>query len=273
MVTILFCLILPFIFCNNDYQLIRIWMKDVSSMSIHGVTHDSLFLSVDVDIPKLMSPDFKYAINDVIEKQNPHKYLKNDDDFRIYGNRHWNQQVFRFLPDVGHILSERFPNMALNIVNDYLQLVEKKSIPFNWKWKIKESKFASLNELRHSHFELEHFLIDYFNTNPNMNSTHITVDDIQPEIMNSITASTDRTEDKFTKNKQEQNIIKTQTIIEKRETEQSKKKSTTIWIFISVIVILITLGVFTKISCFSGRTRSSSERSNNRESPGDDLSG
>lgn len=248
-------------------------MKDVSSMTVHGVTHDSLFLTVDIDIPKLMSPDFKYSISDVLEKQTPHKYLKNDDDFMIYGNHHWNQQVFRFLPDVGHILSERFPNMALSVVNDYLQLVEKKSIAFNWKWKIKESKFASLYELRHSHFELEHFLIEYFNTNSNItNSTHITVDDIQPEFINSITRTTDKTEDNFTKIKQKQHNIKTQTIIEKRKTEQSKKKNTTIWIFISVIVILIIIGIFTKIGCFPRyTTRSSNGRSNLEEMPGGNL--
>jgi len=227
MVRLLIYLILPLIFCSNDYQLIRIWMKDVSSVSVHGVTDDSLFLSVDLDVPKLMSPDFKYVIKDIIEEQAPHKYLKNDDDFRIYGNCHWNQQVFRFFPNMGLILSERFPEMALNVVNEYLQLVDKKSIPHNWKWKIKDSTFESLHELRHSHFELEHFLVDYFHINSNLtNSTHVTVDDIQPEFVDSITTTIDKTENNSTEIKQEkQNIIEKQTIIEqKRETEQSKKK-------------------------------------------------
>jgi len=269
MTAFIFYFILPFIFCSNDYQLIRIWMKDVSSGTIHGVTDNSLFLSVDIDIPKLMSPDFKYSIKDVKEKQTPHKYLKKDDDFRIYGNRHWNQQVFRFFPETGLILSERFRNMALNVVNEYLQIVDKKSIPYNWKWKIKKSKFESLYELRHSHFELEHFLIDYFNTNSNFtNSTHITVDDIQPQFVDSI-------ENNFTKNKQKQNIMKTQTIIEqkKREIEQPKKKNTTIWIFISVAVILIIMGIFVKIGCFPNYAvmRSRNQRPNLEETSGGNI--
>jgi len=258
--------LLPFMFCSNDYQSIRVWMKDVSSVGIHGVTDDSLFLSVDLDVPKLMSPDFKYAINDVVEKQPPHKYLKNDDDFRIYGNRHWNQQVFRFFPDLGLILSERFPDMALNVVNEYLQLVEKKSIPCNWKWDIKASAFKSLYELRHSHFKLEHFLIDHFNTNSNItNNTHITVDDIQPELVNGITGTINKTENDFIEKEQEKKNIEKQTIIEhkKGESIKPKKKSTTIWIFISVAIILIIIGIFVKIGCFPNHAamRSSSQSS------------
>lgn len=268
---LLIYLILPFIFCSNDYQLIRIWMKDVSSVTIHGVTDDSLFLTVYLDIPRLMSPDFKYAINNVIEKQTPHKYLKNDDDFRIYGNCHWNQQVFRFFPNVGLILSQRFPEMALSVVNEYLQLVDKKSIPHNWRWKIKESAFESLYELRHSNFELEHFLIDYFNTNSNLiNSTHITVDDIQPEFVDSITTA-NKTKNNFTENKQEkQNIIEKQTFIEQKKgkAEQPKKGNTTIWIFISVTVILIIIGIFVKIGCFRNHTPNN-ERSNLEEMSGE----
>jgi len=246
-------------------------MKDVSSVTIHGVTDDSLFLTVHLDTPRLMSPDFKYAVNNVIEKQAPHKYLKNDDDFRIYGNCHWNQQVFRFFPNVGLILSQRFPEMALSVVNEYLQLVDKKSIPHNWRWKIKESVFESLYELRHSHFELEHFLIDYFNTNSNLiNNTHITVDDIQPEFVGSIT-TINKTENNFTENKQEKrNIIETQTNIEQKkgETEQPKKRNTTIWIFISVTVILIIMGILVKIGCFNNRNN---RRSNLEEMSGENL--
>jgi hypothetical protein len=249
MTILLIYFLLPFVFCSDDYQLIRIWMKDVSSIGIHGVTDDSLFLSVQLDVPKLMSPDFKYAINDVIEKQPPHKYLKNDDDFRIYGNCHWNQQVFRFFPDTGIILSERFPDMALNVVNEYLQLVDEKSIPSNRKWKIKESAYKSLYELRHSHFKLDYFLIDHFNANSNLtNNTHVTVDDIQPEFING-------TENSFTEIKQEKpKNVEIQNMKQKKEKEQPKKKNTTIWIIISVIVIIIIIGTFRKIRCFPGTT-------------------
>jgi len=229
-------------------------MKDVCSVDIHGVTDDSLFLSVDLDIPKLMSPDFKYAINDVIEKQPPQKHLKNHDDFRIYGNCHWNQQVFRFLPELGLILSERFPNMALNVVNEYLQLVDKKSIPCNWKWRIKDSAFKSLHELTHSHFKLQYFLIDHFDTNSNLtNNTHVTVDDIQPEFSNDI-------ENNFTEFKQEKQKIEIQTSM-KKESTKFKKNNTTIWILISVTVIIIIIGIFSKIGCFSNHRTSNQNHS------------
>lgn len=264
MVSILFYFIIPLVFCSSDYQLIRIWMKDVSSVITHGVTDDSLFLSVDLNVPKLMSPDFKYAINDVVEGQVSHKYLKNDDDFRIYGNRHWNQQLFRFFPEEGLILSERFPKMALNVVNEYLQLVERKSIPFNWKWKIRESSFESLYELRHSHFELEHFLIDYFNTGLNLtNGTHIAANDIEPEFVNSIAGNIKKNESKPTETRQ--NFAEIQTIKEQKEREKENKKSSIgIWAFISVTVILIIMGLFMKTGCFSkcatGNQRSNLER-------------
>lgn len=244
MPNILLYFLLPFVFCSNDYQLIRIWMKDVSSVGIHGVTDNSLFLSVDLDVPKLLSPDFKYAVTDIVEKQPPHRYLRNDDDFRIYGNCHWNQQVFRFFPDAGLILSERFPDMALSIVNDYLQLVDKKSVPYNWKWKVQECTYKSLYELTHSHFKLQYFLIDHFNTNSDLtNNTHVTVDDIQPEFID--------TESNFTEIKQKQNTIETQTSIEQKKDAQPKKKNTTMWILISIVVILFIIGIFTKIGCFS----------------------
>lgn len=235
--------LLPFVFCSDDYQLIRIWMKDVSTADVHSVTDDSLFLSVELDIPKLMSPDFKYAVNDVVEKQPLRKCLKSDDDFRIYGNCHWNQQVFRLFPDVGLILSERFPDMALNIVNDYLQLVDKKSVPSNWRWKIRESTYKSLFELTHSHFRLQYFLIDHFNTNSDLtNKTHVTVDDIQPEFI------------KDTEKKITEIIEEKQNTIETLKNTHSKKKNTTIWILISVTVILMIIGIFIKISCFPNYT-------------------
>merc|ERR1712196_339334 len=140
--------------------------------------------------------------------------------------------------------------MALNVVNEYLQLVEKKSIPFNWRWKIRESSFNSLYELRHSHEELEHLLIDYFNANLNpTNSTHITVDDIDTEFVDDIATNVKKTENKLMEAKQ--NFIKIQTNIEQEKKEEPKRKSMSIWIFISVIVTLIIMGFFMKIGCFS----------------------
>jgi len=232
-------------------------MKDVSSEAIRGVTGESLFLSVDLDIPRLTNPDFKYSVNDVVEKQPPHKYLKRDDDFRIYGNRHWNQQVFRFCPD-GMILSERFPDMAINVVNEYLQLVDKKSVSSNWKWKMKRTAVESLYQLKHSHFEIDLFLIDLFNTNSNLtNNTHVTVDDIQPGFASDVTETMKINENDFMEIKQQNNTeIQTNIKQKKRESNDYKKNNTTMWILISVTVILIIIGIFIKTGCFPSRTTS-----------------
>jgi hypothetical protein len=226
-------------------------MKDVSDVKLCGVTDKSLFLSVDVRIPRLLSPDFKYPVDNVLERQFPHKFLKDDDDFHIYGSRHWNQQVFRFLPDLGLVLSERFDNVALNVGNDYLQLVDRKYVPATWKWRIVQSKFPSIDELRHSHFELDNLLIEYLNTDSDLtNDTHVTVDDIQPAFVNSITGTVYDTEESEQK-EQKQNITENQIIIEQKETEQSKKKNITMWIFIIVTVIVVITAIYSKIGCFS----------------------
>jgi len=227
-------------------------MRDVSSMGKHSVTDDSLFLSVELDFPKLMSPDWKYSVSDIIEKQPRHKYTRNEDDFQIHGNRHVNQQLFRFFPETGLILSDRHPEVALNVVDEFMQLVEKKSIPSNWRWKIKKSIFGSLHDLKHSNFEIKHILIDKIGTNTNLtSSTHVTVNDIQPHFVNEITLSKDGAE----ANSQDiviekENILETNTEQRADENVSSKKKNTTTWIFISVIVVLIIMALFVKIGCF-----------------------
>jgi len=252
MTAIIFYLFLPLMFCN-DSQLIRIWMKDVSSSKLRGVHNESLFLSVELNTPNLTSPDFKYPIYDVIETQLPHKYVRNDDDFQIYGDRHWEQQVFRFFPANGLILSERFPDMALDVVTDYLQLVEKDSVPENRKWNIKESAFDTY-KLTHSKFETEHFFIEYFNPNSDLNNnTHVTVDDIQPESPNENTGNTNKPENNLKKIEQKkENNLKIKTNKEENiiENKQPEKKNTKIWIFVSVAIILVIIGVFIKIGCF-----------------------
>lgn len=248
---------IPLVFCTNDYQLIRLWMRDVAADGEQGVTDDSLFLSVELDKPKFMSPDWRYAVNDIVEKQSSRKPAKNDDDFQIYGNRHKNQQLFRFYPESGLIHSERYPNVALNIIDEFMELVNKNSITPNWKWKIKESVFESLYELRHSNFEIEHILIDHVNPNPNIkNNTHATVSDISPNV-NEITESLNPTKNSLPTILQEKtNTLENQLIKEQKLSESStpKKKNTTIWIFISVIVILIIIAIFVKIGCFPNYT-------------------
>lgn len=256
-------LILPILFCTNDHQLIRIWMKDPSSASINGVTDDSLFLSVELDVPKLTSPDFKYAINDVVEAQS-HKNIKREDDFRVYGNRHWNQQVFRYFPDTGLILSERFPDMALDIKTDYLELVDKKSLSENSKWKVKDTTFESLSRLRHSKIETEHFFIDHFIPNlSSTNNTHVTVDDIQPEFVNEITKSINKSEN--TNKTKRQNSLNEKMTEKNKENIKTKKNNTTLLIFISAVVILIMLGMFIKVGCFSTFKSTSREQDNLEE--------
>lgn len=248
---------LPLVFCTNDYQLIRVWMRDVSATGEQGVTDGSLFLSVELDKPKFMSPDWRYAVNDIVEKQSSRKPAKNDDDFQIYGNRNKNQQVFRFFPETGLIFSERFPDMALNIIDEFMELVKKNSIPPNSKWKIKESLSDSLYELRHSNFEIDHILIDHTNPISNLtNNTHVTVGNIDPHV-NEITESLNPTENNLPTILQEKpNTLETQFIKEQKLNEDSipKKKNTTIWIFISVIVILIIIAIVVKIGCFPNYT-------------------
>lgn len=249
--------LIPLVFCTNDYQLIRLWMRDVAADGEQGVTDDSLFLSVELDKPKFMSPDWRYAVNDIVEKQPSRKPTKNDDDFQIYGNRHKDQQLFRFFPETGLIHSERYPDMALNIIDEFMELVNKNSIPPNWKWKIKESVFGSLYELRHSNFEIEHLLIDHANPNSSINNnTHTTVSDSGPHV-NKITESLNPTENSLPTILQEKtNTLETQFNKEQKLSENSipKKKNTTIWIFISVIVILILIAIFVKIGCFPNYT-------------------
>jgi hypothetical protein len=249
-------------------------MRDVSASGQKGVTDDSLFLSVQLDKPRFMSPDWRYAVNDIVEKQPSRKRAKNDDDFQIYGNRHKNQQLFRFFPETGLIFSERFPDMALNIVEEFMELVKKNSIAPNWKWKIKESISGSLYELRHSNFEIEHLLIDYTNPNSNLtNNTHVTVGDIDPYV-NEITENLNSTENNLPTILQEkQNILETQYNKEQKLNENSipKKKNTTIWIFISVIVILIIIAIFVKIGCFPNYTVvESSNQTHDLEEPLDE---
>jgi len=271
MTAILLYLFLPLIFCTNDYQLVRVWMRDVSSIGNGGVTDSSLFLSVELNIPQLTSPDWKYAINEIVEKQ-PHKYMKND-DFHIYGNRHWNQQLFRFFPETGLILSERFPDMALNIVDEYMQLVDKKSIPSNWRWKAKKTVFDSLYELRHSNFEIEHILIEETNTNSNLTgNTNVTVNDIQPQLINNITENIYESENNSPESIKNNLEIETNKEQKFNQNITPKKKSTTIWIFISITVVIIIVILFVKFGCFP--RYSSVESSNHdglRETIGPDV--
>merc|ERR1719473_1344516 len=74
--------------------------------------------------------------------------------------------------------------MALNVADEYLELVKKNLIPPNSKWKVKETGYDSLFELKHSNIPIEYFLIDVIRSNSishNIN-THITNDDIHSDL-------------------------------------------------------------------------------------------
>lgn len=247
---------IPLVFCTNDYQLVRLWMRDVSAQKHEGITDDSLFLSVEFKKPKLMSPDWRYPISDIIEKQPKHIRARNDDDFQIYGNQHKNQQLFRFYPEIGSIFSERYPEMALNVVDEFMELVRESSIPANWKWKVKDIGHDFMFQLTHSNFEIEHILVDAVKSKPFLSNinTHISVNDIEPGLIpktldspeNNSPTTSEENQDIFTieNNKDE--------LIENNFTK--KKKNTTIWIIISVIVILFIISISVKIGCFPNST-------------------
>jgi len=246
-------------------------MRDVSATSEDGVTDDSLFLSVELNKANLMSPDWRYAINDIIDKQSQHVRARNDDDFQIYGNHHNSQQLFRYHPETGLIFSDRYPDMALNVVDEFMELVKKDSIPPSWKWKVKDIGSDSLFQLRHSNFEIEHILIDVIKSKsalPNIN-TQISNNVIHSD---SITKTLNPTENiKPSISGENKNTFKIENQIDTKLNENNlvkKKKNTTIWILVSVIVILLAISIFVKIGCFPNYTIvGSSNQIDNIEEP------
>jgi hypothetical protein len=163
--------------------------------------------------------------------------------------------------------------MALDIVDEFFVLEQKNCISSNSRWKIKETGYNSLFALRHSNIELEGIFIDKVIVPKTDLPNHVNSksdDSIKSDSVDNPLKTKKLNPTENTSPISEQNP---DTLILENNTDKKhegnnlskKKKNTTIWIFISVIVILIIVSIFVKIGCFPNYTLIQSNQNDSEE--------